>query len=77
MATLDPLDELPKGGGREVAEHGARTARLHRGEELALERKIGMAHGVNTLVYAVQPAVLGARKYRPLGEPASSKLLNR
>ena len=49
-----PRGELPQDGGRAVAQHGARPAREHGGEEPALERRRGVADGVHRAMQGMQ-----------------------
>jgi hypothetical protein len=72
-----PAHEAPEGRGREVAQHGAGTARLHRGQEATLERDIRVPDGVHGPMDRMQPAVANADADRVAREPAVAQLVER
>jgi hypothetical protein len=69
-----PLEEPPKSGGGEVAEHGASAEALHGSEESPLQRDPGVADGVDAPVQRMQPALPDPDQDEITRQPALGQL---
>ena len=64
-------------GRAQVTQDRARTARLHRGEEAALQRQVRVTHRVHAPIQAMQVPAPDARRDRVRAQPVRCELARR